>query len=150
MLKSKKIIAIFLAVVMILSLGCMSAFAETINPNSNSITRDVTPSTKVVLNNGESSQIITWPVARNYGYWKIQVDSTSTDYMTVRIHKGSPSGQVIFSGRVSPKHEIAFYCEENASLTVGSYYISVSTNGNANLGGNLYYKFATTYDELFN
>ncbi len=150
MLKSKKLVSTFLAVIMMLSFGCINAFAATNAPADHVITRAVTPSTKVVLNNGESSQIITWPVAKNYGYWKIQVDSTSSDYMTVRIHKGSPSGQVVFSDRVSPRQEIAFYCEENAPLAQGSYYISVSTNGNANLGGNLYYKFATTYDELFN
>lgn len=128
----------------------VSVFAATNTLHDSVITRAVTPSTRVVLNSGESSQIITWPVARNYGYWKIQVDSTSSDYMTVRIHKGSPAGQVVFSDRVAPIQEIPFYCEEDAPLAQGSYYISVSTNGNAHLGGDLYYKFATTYDELFN
>lgn len=150
MSKSKKLLSVFLLVAVVLSFGCMNIFAATSVPVDSSIARAVTPSTRVVLNSGESSQIITWPVAKNYGFWKIQVDSTSADYMTIRIHKGSPTGQVVFSGRVSPRQEIAFYCEENAPLSQGSYYISVSTNGNAHLGGNLYYKFTTEYDELFN
>lgn len=142
-----------LACVMAVSTTCIGVFAATPENSSNDmggvVLESVTPSTTVNLNSGATTQTISWPVNGAYGYWKIQVDSTCSDNINIRIRKNSPTGTVVFSGTVLPYQEIPFYCEEKAPLTTGSYYITLTTRGDANLNGQLHYKFASDYDELF-
>ena len=55
----------------------------------------VTPSTTVKLNTNSSNQIVPWSVYSGYGYWKIHVINTSKSRMTVKIHKDSPTGELV-------------------------------------------------------
>lgn len=143
MLKSKKMVSMFLAMVMVLSIGCIGVFADEITPQS------VTPTTTVQLNTSASTQIIPWSVYSGMGYWKINLINNTSSMMTVRIFKDTPEGTPIFTGYVNAYSELPFYAKDDASLESGSYYVTVSTNGSVNLNGTLYYKFATSYKELF-
>ena len=113
------------------------------------IRRAATPSTDVVLNAGQTSQIINWPVYNGYGYWKIAVQNQSKSTTKVIIQKGSPTGPQVGNTLVIPAGQtLSFYCDPDSPLATGAYYLSVTTDGTNNLKGHLYYKFGSTYDDL--
>lgn len=110
----------------------------------------VTPSTTVKLNTNSSNQIVPWSVYSGYGYWKIHVINTSKSRMTVKIHKDSPTGELLCDPMYIPAGgELPFYCADGSPLSTGAYYLDISTNGTYNLNGTLYYKFGSTYTDLF-
>ena len=143
MLKPKKMVSLFLTMVIALSIGCIGVSATEITPQS------VTPTTTVQLNTNASTQIIPWSVYSGMGYWKIHLVNNTSSMMTVRIFKDTPQGTPLFTGYVNANSELPFYATDGSPLASGAYYVTVSTNGSVNLNGTLYYKFATTYNELF-
>lgn len=121
-----------------------SAAADSFNPY-----RAVTNSTKVNLNEKETYQYIPWSVYSGFGYWKIHVINDSKSTIKVKIHKGSPTGTHVGDTMIIPAgQEIPFYCDEDTPLSTGAYYLDVSTDGNNNLKGTLYYKFGNTYEDI--
>lgn len=111
----------------------------------------VTPSTTVKLNTNSSNQIVPWSVYSGYGYWKIHVINTSKSRMTVKIHKDSPTGELVCAPMYIPAGgELPFYCADGSPLSTGAYYLDISTNGTYPLNGTLYYKFGSVYLKTVN
>ena len=107
----------------------------------------VTSSTQVNLNEKETYQSIPWPVYSGFGYWKIHVINNAKSTIKVKLLKDSPIGtQIGDTMRIPAGQEMPFYCDENSPLSTGAYYLDVSTDGNYDLKGTLYYKFGTTYE----
>ncbi|MCI8285644.1 MAG: hypothetical protein HFE90_10355 [Firmicutes bacterium] len=154
MKKTKKLMAISLAAMTALSAMNVPVFADE-NIDINSAKEqiepiNVTPSTKVTLNTGESSQLIPWPVYSGYGHWKIYLENRSSSPTTVRIFKGTPTGPQVGAPMVIPAGQrLPFYSDASSPLEEGVYYLQVTTNGAYHLNGTLYYKFATNHNELY-
>lgn len=157
--KFKKMMSVTLAGCMAASALMMSAGAVNVQNDTTSsapvtaaqsVRRVVTPSTTVKLNTNSSNQIVPWSVYSGYGYWKIHVINNSKSMMTVKIHKGSPTGELVCDPMyISAGGELPFYCADGSPLSTGAYYLDISTNGTYNLNGTLYYKFGSTYTDLF-
>lgn len=157
--KFKKMMSVTLVGCMAASALMMSAGAVNVQNDTTSsapvtaaqsVRRVVTPSTTVKLNTNSSNQIVPWSVYSGYGYWKIHVINNSKSMMTVKIHKGSPTGELVCDPMYIPAgDELPFYCADGSPLSTGAYYLDISTNGTYNLNGTLYYKFGSTYTDLF-
>ncbi|MDO5399345.1 MAG: hypothetical protein Q4G33_15635 [bacterium] len=155
-MKFRKIITIGLAAMMAVSAMSISAFAaESVSvtePNNIRIgvePRAVTPSTTVNLNTKENSQTVPWSVYSGFGYWKIHLTNKSDGTIKVRLLKGSPTGAQIGETMVIPANQgLPFYCEEGKPLSTGAYYLEVTSDGNHNLAGELYYKFGSDYESI--
>lgn len=151
MKKFKKVIAMCLTAAMALSMMSVGAFAAMPNDGAPGIVqpRGVTPSTEVTLNSGESTQIIPWSVYSGYGYWKIYIENDSASTTKIKIRRGSPTGPQVGETMIIPAgQKYSFFCEEGSPLSTGAYYLDISTDGANNLNGTIWYKFATSHDDL--
>ncbi len=156
MRKSVKMLSAVLAVCMTASVFSMSAAAEQKNQPGQAGTSYekeimVTPTTEIRLNPYISAELFPWPAYCGYGYWKIFISNYSAnEAIKIRITKGSPTGQQVGAILVAKAGQrVPFYCGENSPLETDAYYLSVYTSGEHNLNGRVFYKFASTYKDLF-
>ena len=108
-------------------------------------------SVDVILNHGQTSQLIPWSAYSGYGYWKIMLKNESASTTRVKILKDSPTGSQVGKTMVIPAYtNMSFYCDANSPLETDAYYLSVTTDGTHALKGHLFYKFSTHPDYIYN
>lgn len=149
MKKFRKIMSALLAMSIVFALLAVNASAAepTLNPSPDSevVTRAATPTARIDLPTNRSRDSFALNIVDGYNYWKIAIQTSTTSTMKYQIFKDSPHGEVVYESNDIP----AGNSSEHGWFPAGNYYVEIYVvGGGSNLQGILWYKTATTENEV--